>query len=277
MRTRELREALDEDFAVIPDCYDGLSARLLESLGFRVLYLPDSAVGSWIGLRDTEPLAASELISIVGGAVETPLIVEAQLGVVDAASSVAEVAHRLNILLTVLSEAGAAAIAVRVAPSSAIRSAASPELDMNLLTDVLPLISVRRRESLMIRLSRAWTVEGRSTVTEALDLARELGCFVGRDLAESPWPEEATERSVCAFVSDVTSETAIHVERAGYGACIADGTVLRAALGAVDEVLGLYATHGAIDPISDRECDWLDVQELLRRDVYEQVEHEFGA
>lgn len=75
-----------EDIVVAPGCYDPLSARIIEDLGFEALYLGGWAIGAHLGV--SEPLVnlseVTNLTNCVTNLVSIPLLVDANAGFGDA-------------------------------------------------------------------------------------------------------------------------------------------------------------------------------------------------
>src|SRR5689334_129337 len=106
----KLRQLLaDPNIAVMPGCYDALSAKLVAAAGFNVAFMSGFAVSAArLGLPDTGLISFSEMLdsvrSCVSGAGAIPLIADGDTGYGNA----------LNVQRTVLEYARAGAAAVMI-------------------------------------------------------------------------------------------------------------------------------------------------------------------
>lgn len=81
----KLREILvDDELTVMPCCYDGLSARLVEAAGFNLTFMTGSGVSATYGLPDTGLISAAEMVTaantICGALKRIPCIADGDTG-----------------------------------------------------------------------------------------------------------------------------------------------------------------------------------------------------
>jgi len=88
MKTRKMLYTMlrKEKVIVAPGCYDALSAKIVEKMGFKAAYLGGYAIGAHLGV--TEPLTTlTEVVResyYIANAIDIPLIVDANAGYGDA-------------------------------------------------------------------------------------------------------------------------------------------------------------------------------------------------
>ena len=79
-RTKKLRELLSSNgtITIMPCCYDGITAKLIESAGFDLTFMTGFGVSASYGFPDTGLMTASEMLSsarmIVGSLKKIPCI-----------------------------------------------------------------------------------------------------------------------------------------------------------------------------------------------------------
>lgn len=278
-----LKELLEKEFVVAPGVFNGISARLAESAGFKSIYLSGSGIAGAMGLPDLSVTTSSEVaeeIRRICGASTLPLIVDADTGF----------GEPINVIRTVrqFESAGAAAIHLedQVLPKRCghlngkkivdrddmvkkIKAAVDTRKNSNFViiarTDARSVLGIEDA----IERSNLYLESGADMIfTEALETPEEFSRF-GKEV-KGPLLANMTEfgKSPLMSVKELKS--------AGYSAVIFPLTAFRVALKSMKntyaEIMGTGTQREYMDNLMTRS----EFYELINYNEYEKEDRELS-
>ncbi|HUK10031.1 MAG TPA: oxaloacetate decarboxylase [Stellaceae bacterium] len=284
--SQSLKQALAERRALLaPGAGNALTARIIEDLGFEVIYLTGAGLANFgLGVPDIGLVTLSELAGMTSAITDVtslPLIVDADTGFGNA----------LNMVRTVrtLERAGAAAIQIedQVFPKRCGHFAGKEVIPAREMVQKLKAAADARRsaELLLIARTDARAIEGFDGAIERAGRYAEAGAdltFVEaptsvEELAAIPrrlaLPQVAN--MVIGGKTPLTSQR--ELAAMGFSLVIYAGAAMQAAMLAMREVLGALKSDGSIDRVSNRLMSFAERQRLVGKDEWDALEARFGG
>jgi len=279
--SQTLKQALAERRALLaPGAGNALTARIIEDLGFEVIYLTGAGLANFgLGVPDIGLVTLSELAgatSAITDVTSLPLIVDADTGFGNA----------LNMVRTVrtLERAGAAAIQIedQVFPKRCGHFAGKEVIPARDMVQKIKAAADARRsaELLLIARTDARAIEGLDSAIERAGRYAEAGAdltFVEaptsvEELAAIPrrlaLPQVAN--MVIGGKTPLTSQR--ELAAMGFSLVIYAGAAMQAAMLAMREVLGALKSDGSIDRVSNRLMSFAERQRLVGKDEWDALE-----
>ncbi len=267
-----LRRLIEQDSALIaPGVWDGLSARLVERAGFRLVYASGGAISRSAALPDLNLLSVDEVVGTVRkitAAVQIPVLADADTGY----------GGPLNVYRTVqmFEDAGVAGLHIEdqvfpkrcghyegktvVSPAEMVQrlhAARDALRDTDLVivarTDAL---AVETFDSVMDRAHRYMEAGADMIFVEAPTTEREIGAIAHA----LPYP-----KLINMFYGGKTPVVQLaRLDALGYRVVIVPSDLQRAALFAIDEALTSIRRDGNTQAISDRMTSFSEREEIVR-------------
>jgi 2-methylisocitrate lyase-like PEP mutase family enzyme len=258
---------------VAPGIYDGLSALIAESIGFRALYLSGASVAyTKLGRSDVGLVTLSEAVGTLAAVtdrVSVPVIVDADTGFGNA----------INVMRTVreFERAGAAAIQLedQATPKRCGHLADKMLVPADEMVGKLKAALDARRNAATLLIARtdAIAVEG---LDRALDRAERYRA-AGADIifVEAPRSRNELAAVTARFAGRVPLMAnmveggntpvldAAELAELGYAIAIFPGALVRAFAHMARGFLGSLAEHGTTAPYHDRMLDFKGLNDLL--------------
>jgi len=279
--SQTLKQALAERRALLaPGAGNALTARIIEDLGFEVIYLTGAGLANFgLGVPDIGLVTLSELAGVTSAIADVtslPLIVDADTGFGNA----------LNMVRTVrtLERAGAAAIQIedQVFPKRCGHFAGKEVIPARDMVQKIKAAADARRsaELLLIARTDARAIEGLDSAIERAGRYAEAGAdltFVEaptsvEELAAIPrrlaLPQVAN--MVIGGKTPLTSQR--ELAAMGFSLVIYAGAAMQAAMLAMREVLGALKSDGSIDRVSNRLMSFAERQRLVGKDEWDALE-----
>lgn len=262
---------------VLPGAFNAMTARLIEQVGFKGVYLSGAGItNALLGMADLGLLTATELIAQTAAVVESvqiPVVVDADTGF----------GGPLNVARTVrdLERAGAAAITIedQTHPKKCGHfddKSVVPPAEM--VTRIVAAVDARRDPRMMIiARTDARAVNG---FQDAVDRAR-LYKEVGADMTFIEAPQTVEELNMIPRLvpgpqllnvvegGKTPIPTYADVQRAGYAVVLYANSALRAALKGMRRILEALRAEGSTAHALDLMATWEERQNLVGRDELE--------
>jgi 2-methylisocitrate lyase-like PEP mutase family enzyme len=199
MTTTEKRKALrtmlrGPGFHLAPSCNDGLSARLVEWLGFPLVHISGSSQHRAMGFADAGLLTLTEMIDrarLIVGAVQVPVVSDAETGYGNA----------VNVVRAVREFEGSGVAGIHIEDQMTPKRAGHEGYEVGLISQgemvakIKAAVDTRRDESFVI-IARS---EARDSLPERLERMRAC-CEAG---ADAVWVSARTVEEIKAYAREI--------------------------------------------------------------------------
>jgi len=285
-RGAKLRAIIEERRAVlVPGVANALAARVVEDLGFEVIYLSGAGVNNtFYGLPDIGFAGLAEIAqhtSAVSAAVDLPLIVDGDTGFGNAVNTY----HTVR----TLERAGANAIQLedqampkRCGHFSGKEIVTTEEM----LSKVKAATDARDSEDfLIIARTDALTRDGFDAAVERAQKFAEAGADL--TFVEAVETEEELRKipslvpvpQVLNIVVGGKTPVVDHAQlrELGFGMVLYANTALQGAVHGMWEALGLLKTQGSIDEASGKVAGFAERQRMVNKDFFDDLENRYAV
>lgn len=283
--TATLRERISTPSPLlIPGAANALTAVLLESCGFEAVYVSGAGVvNTFLGMPDIGLMTLTELanqVSAIREVITVPLVVDADAGF----------GNPIGVRRTVrtLERAGADAIQLedQVEPKRCGHFAGKSVIPVNDMVHKIHAALDARTDPNLVIIARtdACTVTG---FDDACERAQQY-LDAGADMAfvESPRNEhelaEIPRRVPGLHVANMVEGGLTPIlplqdlGNLGFSIVLYANSAMRAAITGMREVMNHLQAHGDTNAVSDRIATWEARQNLVRKDVFDALDHKYG-
>ncbi len=267
-RLRQLLSA--PEIIVAPGAYDGISARLIEAAGFKVVYMTGAGTaGSHLGQPDLGLITLTEMATHaahIASCVSLPVIADADTGY----------GNVLNVVRTVreYERAGVAALHIedQVAPKRCGHIAGKQVMPVDEFSEKIRAASEYRTDPDLVIIARtaARAVTGLDDAIERANRYAEAGADVL--FVEAPQSVEELERIAREVKAPLLANMVqggrtpsvrfSELERLGYKIVICPAVCVVAAIAAIE---------GALSRLREAETDWPDGPVMSPMDIFKRV------
>lgn len=285
-KAKKLKEIVARQQAVpVPGAGNALSARVIEDLGFEIVYLTGAGLANTAyGIPDIGLTTLTEVVnaaSAIYDVVELPLIVDADTGF----------GNPLNMVRTIrlLERAGAAGIQIedQVFPKKCGHFSGKAVVPLGEMLDKLKAALDTRvdQDVQIIARTDAAAVEG---MDRAIDRARafaELGAdltFVEaprsiEELARIPKDILVPQVANIVFGGKTPDPGRQRMTEMGFSLVLYANAALQASVRAHYEVLGALKRDGSLDAVADRLASFEERQRVVDKDSWDALEERYSA
>ena len=278
-----LRKMLEEPgILIVPGATDAFVARIIESLGFKAVYLTGAGIANTLGFPDIGLTTMSEVVErarIISRAVEIPVIADADTGYGNAINVMRTVREFIN--------AGVAAIQIedQVMPKKCGHFEGKAVISKEEMVGKIRAAIEARGDSGLVIIART---DARDVL--GLDEAIERGnayAEAGADMVFVEAPRSIDElRRIAKEVKAPTVANMVEggktpivpakeLEEMGFKMVIYANTALRAAGYAVREVLRVLKEEGHTKSVMDKLLSWEERQRLVGLPYYKELERKY--
>jgi 2-methylisocitrate lyase-like PEP mutase family enzyme len=280
-RLRGLVEAAkaEQRAIVVPGATDTITGRIIEELGFEVMYVTGAGLSNArFGYPDLGLITLSEVVeqvAVLSEGVELPLIVDADTGFGNA----------LNMQRTVrlLERAGASGIQIedQVSPKRCGHFEGKevvPTAEM--VQKIQAAVDARRADTMIIARTDAAAVHGMAEALDRVEAYRDAGAdvlFVEAptsldDLARIPdaVPGVHVANMVEGGKTPIVEQTKL--AEMGFTLILYANSAMRASVQGAREVLSHLRREGSTQAVTGRLITWHDRQSLVRKQEFEELE-----
>ena len=284
--TRALKEIVARRAAVqAPGTANALFARVIEDLGFEVVYVTGAGIANMhlgapdIGLTTLTEIAST--VAAIADAVALPLIVDADTGFGNAVNMVRTV--------RVLERAGAAGLQIedQVFPKKCGHFAAKDVIPLDAMVQkVKAAIDARRDQDLqVIARTDARAVEGLDRAIERAHAFIEAGADVAfveapLDLAELgriAREVKAPQVVNIVFGGKTPDPGQAELAKMGFSLVLYANAALQAAVKAASDVLGALKRDGSLDGAADQLASFEGRQRVVKKPTWDALEAKFKS
>ncbi len=279
--TTKLKQIIDRRAAVtVPGAANALFARVIEDLGFELVYVTSAGVANMhLGAPDVGLTMMTEMASAVAAiadAIALPIIVDADTCFGNAVNMVRTVC--------VLERAGAAGIQIedQVFPKKCGHFAGKDIVPVeDMVQKIRAAVDARRDSDLqIIARTDARAIEGLDRAIERAHAFIEAGANVTfveapmsvDELARIPRELNAPQVANIVFGGHTPDPGRDKLAAMGFSIVLYANATLQAALKAAYEVLGALKTDGSLDRVGDRLASFEERQRSVAKDKWDALE-----
>jgi len=279
--TTKLKKIIDRRAAVtVPGAANALFARVIEDLGFELVYVTGAGVANMhLGAPDVGLTTMTEVASAVAAiadAIALPIIVDADTGFGNAVNMVRTV--------RVLERAGAAGIQIedQVFPKKCGHFAGKEIVPVeDMVQKIRAAVDARRDSDLqIIARTDARAIEGLDRAIERAHAFIEAGADVTfveapmsvDELARIPRELNAPQVANIVFGGHTPDPGRDKLAAMGFSIVLYANATLQAALKAAYEVLGALKTDGSLARVGDRLASFEERQQSVAKDKWDAFE-----
>ncbi len=270
---------------LVPGAGNALAARVIESLGFEAVYLSGAGLtNNFYGIPDLGFMSLNDIAqhtAAIRDAIELPLIVDADTGFGNAVN--------VRQTVRVLERAGANAIQLedQVMPKKCGHFAGKAVIDKTeMVAKIRAAVDARRSSDfLIIARTDARAIHG---LDDALDRARAF-IDAGADLTFVEAPTSVAELSriakelACPQVVNIViggktpALPAAEFAAMGFGMVLYANAALQGAVRGMTNALGALKRDGELAEDPALVASFAERQELVRKDLFDQLDQKYGA
>lgn len=285
-KAKKLKEIVARQQAVpVPGAGNALSARVIEDLGFEIVYLTGAGLANTAyGIPDIGLTTLTEVVnaaSAIYDVVELPLIVDADTGF----------GNPLNMVRTIrlLERAGAAGIQIedQVFPKKCGHFSGKAVVPLGEMLDKLKAALDTRvdQDVQIIARTDAAAVEGMDRAIERARAFAELGAdltFVEaprsiEELARIPKDILVPQVANIVFGGKTPDPGRQRMTDMGFSLVLYANAALQASVRAHYEVLGALKRDGSLDAVADRLASFEERQRVVDKDSWDALEERYSA
>ncbi len=285
-KAKKLKEIVARQQAVpVPGAGNALSARVIEDLGFEIVYLTGAGLANTAyGIPDIGLTTLTEVVnaaSAIYDVVELPLIVDADTGF----------GNPLNMVRTIrlLERAGAAGIQIedQVFPKKCGHFSGKAVVPLGEMLDKLKAALDTRvdQDVQIIARTDAAAVEGMDRAIERARAFAELGAdltFVEaprsiEELARIPKDILVPQVANIVFGGKTPDPGRQRMTEMGFSLVLYANAALQASVRAHYEVLGALKRDGSLDAVADRLASFEERQRVVDKDSWDALEERYSA
>ncbi|SMD19480.1 oxaloacetate decarboxylase [Rhizobium sp. RU36D] len=285
-KAKKLKEIVARQQAVpVPGAGNALSARVIEDLGFEIVYLTGAGLANTAyGVPDIGLTTLTEVVnaaSAIYDVVELPLIVDADTGF----------GNPLNMVRTIrlLERAGAAGIQIedQVFPKKCGHFSGKAVVPLGDMLDKLKAALDTRvdQDVQIIARTDAAAVEGMDRAIERARAFAELGAdltFVEaprsiEELARIPKEILVPQVANIVFGGKTPDPGRQRMTEMGFSLVLYANAALQASVRAHYEVLGALKRDGSLDAVADRLASFEERQRVVDKDSWDALEERYSA
>ena len=282
--TRKLKDiAARREATTAPGAANALFARVVEDLGFEVVYVTGAGIANMhLGAPDiglTSITEVAQTVSAISGAVDLPMIVDADTGFGNA----------LNVRRTVqmLERAGAAGIQIedQVFPKKCGHFAGKTLVPVAEMIEKIKAATDARVDDDLQIIARtdARAVEGLGRALERASKFVEAGAdmtFVEAPVSEDELKRVGSEIKVpqvanIVFGGRTPDPGRERLAGMGFSVVLYANAVLQAALKASFDVLGSLKETGSLEAVADRLAGFEERQRAVRKEAWDALEERY--
>jgi 2-methylisocitrate lyase-like PEP mutase family enzyme len=285
-KTRALKEIVARRAAVqAPGTANGLFARVIEDLGFEVVYVTGAGIANMhLGAPDIGLTTLTEIantVAAIADAVSLPLIVDADTGFGNAVNMVRTV--------RVLERSGAAGLQIedQVFPKKCGHFAGKDVIALDeMVQKVKAAVDARHDQDLqIIARTDARAVEGLDRAIARAHAFIEAGADVAfveapLDLAELgriAREIEAPQVVNIVFGGKTPDPGQAQLAKMGFSLVLYANAALQAAVKAANEVLGALRRDGSLDRVADKLASFEERQRVVKKPDWDALEQRFRS
>jgi 2-methylisocitrate lyase-like PEP mutase family enzyme len=270
---------------VLPGAFNALAARVIESVGFPVVYVTGAGVANgYLGAPDVGLVSAKEAVDhlwAICDAVDVPVMADADTGYGNA----------LNVYRTVrdFERAGATSIQLedQVFPKRCGHFEGKAVIPASEMVQKVRAAVDARRNSTTLILARTdcRATDGMQAAIDRANMYREAGAdllFIEAPVSEEELAEITAKvpgRHICNMV--VGGKTPLlpqeKLAAMGYVGIVYANTALQSALLAMQNVLASLHETGSVEQVRDQIIHFLDRQRFVRHEKYQEMEKRFAS
>jgi 2-methylisocitrate lyase-like PEP mutase family enzyme len=282
--TTRLKQIVARRAAVqAPGAANALFARLIEELGFEVVYVTGAGIANMhVGAPDIGLTTLTEIANVVAtitDAVALPLVVDADTGFGNAVNVVRTV--------RVLERAGAAGLQIedQVFPKKCGHFAGKAVIGVDeMVQKVKAAVDARRDHDLqIIARSDARAVEGLDRAIARAQAYIEAGADVAfveapsdlAELARIPREIAAPQVANIVFGGKTPDPGRIELAKFGFSLVLYANAALQAAVKAVGDVLATLKQEGSLAGVADRMTSFEERQRVVQKPAWDALESKF--
>ena len=284
--TSRLKEIVARRAAVqAPGTANALFARVIEDLGFEVVYVTGAGIANMhLGAPDIGLTTLTEIanaVAAVADAVALPLIVDADTGFGNAVNMVRTV--------RVLERAGAAGLQIedQVFPKKCGHFAGKGVVPLEeMVQKVKAAVDARRDQDLqIIARTDARAVEGLDRAIARAQAFIEAGADVA--FVEAPTSTDEMARITreikaphvanIVFGGKTPDPGQVELARMGFSLVLYANAALQAAVKAANDVLGALKRDGSLDGVRDRLASFEERQRVVQKPAWDALESQFRS
>jgi len=285
-KTRALKEIVARRAAVqAPGTANGLFARVIEDLGFEVVYVTGAGIANMhLGAPDIGLTTLTEIantVAAIADAVSLPLIVDADTGFGNAVNMVRTV--------RVLERSGAAGLQIedQVFPKKCGHFAGKDVIALDeMVQKVKAAVDARHDQDLqIIARTDARAVEGLDRAIARAHAFIEAGADVAfveapLDLAELgriAREIEAPQVVNIVFGGKTPDPGQAQLAKMGFSLVLYANAALQAAVKAANEVLGALRRDGSLDGVADKLASFEERQRVVKKPDWDTLDQRFRS
>lgn len=285
-KAKKLKEIVARQQAVpVPGAGNALSARVIENLGFEIVYLTGAGLANTAyGIPDIGLTTLTEVVnaaSAIYDVVDLPIIVDADTGF----------GNPLNMVRTIrlLERAGAAGIQIedQVFPKKCGHFSGKAVVPLGEMLDKLKAALDTRVDPDVQIIARtdAAAVEGMDRAIERAHAFAELGAdltFVEaprsiEELARIPKDIRVPQVANIVFGGKTPDPGRQRMTEMGFSLVLYANAALQASVRAHYEVLGALKRDGSLDAVADRLASFEERQRVVDKDNWDALEARYSA
>jgi 2-methylisocitrate lyase-like PEP mutase family enzyme len=270
---------------LLPGVANALAARVAEDIGYEALYVTGAGVANTqLGLPDLGILNLTDMaeaVARIGGAVDLPLVVDADTGYGDSINCYHAVRR--------LEAAGAAAIQIedQTFPKRCGHFEGKEIVPVGEMVGKIHAAVDARRDSDLQIIARtdACAVEGYAAAINRAQIYAEAGADVlfvealttSEQIADAPRRLDRPQLINIVYGGKTPELPMIELEAMGYTLLLYANAALQAAVAGMQTVLGALHSTGSLADVHDRLADFAERQRLVRTQAFDGLRFKYAA